>query len=140
MQRWMVILVVGLVCGACSKAPERKATFPVTGVVKVDGQIVMDLAVRCHDTKGIDKAEPTYSAARTDAEGKFKISTYQSGDGVPVGDYVLTFTWGEVNLISMQYSGDKFKGKYDDPKTSTHKFSVKEGVPTDLGTIELTTK
>lgn len=140
MQRWAVILVVGFVCGACSKAPERKATFPVTGIIKVDGQPVMDLAVRCHDTKGIDKTDPTESAARTDAEGKFQISTYKTGDGVPVGDYVLTFTWGEVNLISMQYSGDKFNGKYADAATSPHKFSVKEGVPTDLGTIELTTK
>ncbi len=140
MQRWAVILVVGLVCGACSKEPERKATFPVTGVIKVDGQIVADLAVRCHDTKGIDKADPTESAAKTDAEGKFQISTYKSGDGMPVGDYVLTFAWGEINLISMQYSGDKFNGKYADPATSPHKFTVKEGVPTDLGTIELTTK
>jgi hypothetical protein len=140
MQRWAVILVVGLVCGACSKAPERKATYPVTGMIKVDGQIVPQLAVRCHDTKGIDKADPTVSAAYTDAEGKFQISTFKSGDGVPVGDYALTFAWGEINLISMQYSGDKFNGKYSDPATSPHKFTVKEGVPTDLGTIELTTK
>jgi hypothetical protein len=140
MRRWAVILVIGFVCGACAKAPDRKATYPVTGTIKVDGKAVEQLAVTCHDTKGIDKADPTVSAAFTDAEGKFQVSTFKAGDGVPVGDYVLTFAWGEMNLLTMQYSGDKFKGKYADPKTSTHKFTVKEGVPTDLGTIDLTTQ
>ena len=77
MQRWAVILVIGLVCGACAKAPDRKATYPVTGTIKVDGKAVAQLAVTCHDTKGIDKADPTVSAAFTDAEGKFKISTFK---------------------------------------------------------------
>ncbi len=141
MQRWVVILVIGFICGACTnKAQDRKATYPVTGTIQVDGKAVDKLAVTCHDTKGIDKADPTVSAAFTDAEGNFKISTFKAGDGVPVGDYVLTFAWGEMNLLTMQYSGDKFNGKYADSKTSTHKFTVKEGVPTELGTIDLTTK
>jgi hypothetical protein len=142
MRRWAVILMLGALCAACSKSgpQDRKATFPVTGTIKVDGKAIEQLAVTCHDVKGIDTANPTVSAALTDKDGKFKISTYQAGDGVPVGDYVLTFAWGQMNLLTMQYSGDKFNGKYADPKTTPHKFSVKEGVPTDLGTIELTTK
>ena len=106
----------------------------------MDGKPVEQMAVRCINVAGIDTQDPTESSTFTDAEGKFEIATYQSGDGVPVGSYVLTFQWGERNLISFQYGGDKFNGKYSDPKTSTIKFDVQEGQPTDLGTIELTTK
>ena len=130
---------VGL-CGVYQGTRTARQPFPSPARSRSMGQACRELAVTCHDTKGIDKADPTVSAAFTDEEGNFKISTFEAGDGVPVGDYVLTFAWGKMNLLTMQYSGDKFNGKYADPKTSTHKFTVKEGVPTDLGTIELTTK
>ena len=141
MRRLTLMLILCAICGSCDKSDNRKATYPVTGVVRVDGQPVGQLAISCVSATGLDKANPTVSAAFTDKEGAFKISTYEKGDGVPVGDYVLTVIWGQMNLLSMQYGGpDKLKGKYADPATSTIKFTVKEGVPTDLGTNELTTK
>ncbi len=142
MKRLIVILSVALFCTSCSNdAIDRKDTFPVTGRVLIDGDPVKDVAVRCLGEAGIDKKSPTVSSAFTDAEGKFEISTYESGDGVPVGKYVLTFEWGKLNLMSMQYGGpDKLKGKYSNPKTSQHKFEVVAGQPKDLGTLELSTK
>jgi hypothetical protein len=141
MRRFALILVLCAMCCSCDKGPPRKATFPVTGTVRVDGKPVDQMAIRCISVSGMDAQDPTESATFTDAEGNFQIATYQKGDGVPVGSYVLTFEWGQWNYISMQYGGpDKLNGKYADPKTSTIKFDVKEGQPTDLGTIELTTK
>ena len=141
MRRLALILIVCAICGACSKVTNRKATYPVTGVLKVDGQPAEMAAVNCLAVQGLDKADPTVSAAFTNPDGSFQISTYEKGDGVPTGDYVLTVEWGKMNLISMQYGGpDKLNGKYSNAKTSTIKFTVKEGVPTELGTIELTTK
>jgi hypothetical protein len=139
----IVILLMSLGLTSCGKevGPPRKETYPVTGQVYVDGKPVENVAVTCVDVKGMDKEKPTLSETRTDKDGKFKISTYQSGDGVPVGDYVLTFYWGELNLLSMSYGGpDKLNERYKDPGASTHKFTVKKGAPTDLGKIELTTK
>jgi hypothetical protein len=88
----------------------------------------------------MNEENPTISSAFTDKQGKFSISTYEQADGVPVGSYVLTFEWGQWNMMSMQYGGpDKLNGKYSDPKTSEVRFEVKAGEPTDLGTIKLTT-
>jgi len=99
------------------------------------------LQVACHDVKGIDTAAPTVSSAMTGPDGKFAISTYQSADGVPAGDYVLTFTWGTFNMISKSYGGpDKLKGRYADLQKSQHRFTVEPGKPTDLGRIELSAK
>jgi hypothetical protein len=129
-----------LLCSCGKQGPPRKDTFPVTGEVRVDGQPAALLAVRCIDVKGLDKAAPSTSAAFTDESGKFKIATYQSADGVPEGEYVLTFEWGKWNLDGSYGGADKLKNRYKDPKKAIKQFKVEKGKATDLGTIELTTK
>lgn len=136
-----VVLLSLAACGEKVQGPARKPTSPVTGEVYVDGQPVTDLQVTCHDVKGLDKANPTDSLAITDEEGSFALRTYVEGDGVPPGDYVMTFYWGINKPGRGRYEGpDKLDGRYDDPKTSQVKFTVDIGTPTDLGRIELTTK
>jgi hypothetical protein len=77
----------------------------------------------------------------TGPDGKFAISTYQSADGVPAGEYLLTFVWGRFDMISKSYGGpDKLNGRYADHQKSEHRVQVESGKPTDLGRIELTTK
>ena len=137
---WLVIVCLAL--ASCGRGPgDRKATFPVTGEVYVDGKPAAQLAVTCVDLRGIDEKNPTSSAAFTDEAGKFAISTYQSADGVPEGEYVLTFLWGQYNLITMNYGGpDKLKNRYMDSKKPKVRFTVVKGQPTNLGRIDLTTK
>jgi hypothetical protein len=141
-KRRVAFLAMIVLLSACGGEPgNRKETFPVTGQVFVDGEPAENLEVRCHEKNGLDKSNPTSSGTYTEKDGKFKISTYKSGDGVPEGDYALTFFWGQMNLISMSYGGpDKLNDRYNDPATSTHKVVVKKGKPADLGRIELTTK
>ncbi len=99
------------------------------------------LKVECHNVAGMDQEHPTISSALTGEDGKFEISTYQSGDGLPPGDYVLTFMWGKMNLIAGSYGGpDQLEKKYLDPEKSEFKVTVKEGEPVDLGEIKLVTK
>jgi len=136
----LAVIIATLV--SCSRKPTqfRKETYPVKGVVYVDGNPASNLQVTVHDVKGIDKEHPTMSTAMTDDKGQFAVSTYNQGDGVPEGEYTATFVWGELNLLSMQYSGDKLKGRYNDPQKSQVRFKVEKGKPVDLGKIELTTK
>jgi len=136
---WLIAVTVLSACGESDK-PFHKATFPVTGQIYVDGRpATSPIAVRCVNVGEVDKEHPTSSATYSDTDGKFEIATYEKGDGVPVGEYVLTFQWGEMNIMSRTYSGDKFKGRYRDPKKSKVRFKVEEGKPTDLGRIDLTT-
>ncbi len=115
----------------------RIGTTPVTGTIHVDGIPAAFLRVAAIPANGAG-AVPMESAALTTADGKFSLSTYESGDGVPAGEYNLTFAWGEINLMNGQYSGDKLKGKYSDPKKSSVSLSIASGDPArDLGVIEL---
>ncbi len=141
-KRLAVLSAICLFLCSCSDGPpDGKETFPVTGEVYVDGHPVAQLQVTCHDVNGLDTEEPTLSSTQTDVEGKFAISTYKSGDGVPEGEYVLTFMWGKLNLISKSYGGpDKLNGRYLNPQTSEYRVTVEAGEPTDLGRIELSTR
>ena len=146
--RLYVMVLVGTVgfLAACSsrEEPYRKQTYRVIGVVTVNG-VPPDspLQISCHDVKGIDTEHPTVSASLTGEGGKFEISTYESGDGVPAGEYVLTFEWKQMNLVTMNFGGpDRLNKRYNDPAKSEVRFKVEEGAkgPIDLGTIALTTK
>lgn len=138
-----VIAVLGFSLFSCSgEQPYRKPTTKVTGKVTIDGAAPNPPAqVECIAEGGMDESHPTISRCDTKEDGSFEIATYQQGDGVPAGDYVLLFTWKPFNVMSRDYGPDKFKGKYakkDDPQ---HKFTVKEGdQPMDIGTFALSTK
>jgi hypothetical protein len=140
---WIVVLVI-LFVGCEKKRGDRKETTRVTGQVYVDGVPVPakePLKILCHNVAGMDKEQPYVSQALTGEDGKFEISTYEKGDGIPAGEYVLTFMWGKMNFFSNSYGGpDKLKGRYKDPKKSEHRLTVEAGKPTDLGRIDLKTK
>ncbi len=140
----LVLLFSGLACmatsGCSSRDPNWKETIPVSGIVLADGQPAEGVTVIFNPVAGMDQDQPTVTQSMTDAEGKFSASTYESGDGVPQGDYKLTFTWGKLNPISMTFDGDKFKGRYKDPKKSDFEVKIVAGEPMDLGTFELKTK
>lgn len=136
----LVVLAVFLFCSCSGKRDYGKETFPVIGTVYVDGEPAAGLSLTLHAVNGLDAEVPTFSATTTKEDGTFAISTFEEGDGVPVGEYVVTFEWGKLNMISMSYEGDRLKGKYNDPAKSDVKVTVTEGQPTDLGQIDLTTK
>jgi hypothetical protein len=136
---WLLPLV--LAAGCSDSDPNRKETFPVTGLVLVDGKPAPEVQVVFHDLAGMDTAMPTYSSTFTKEDGRFTLSTYDEGDGVPAGEYAVTFFWGQFNPISMHFGGpDKLRDKYSDPKKTPFKFKVAKGESGDMGTIELTAK
>ena len=126
-------------CGKDGAFPKR--TYPVTGEIHVDGQPAAELQVYCHNADGIDAEYPTLSSAVTDENGKFEISTFESADGVPEGEYVLTFEWKEYNAFKGAYDyPDRLKRRYGDPKKSRFRFTVEKGPPYNWNRIDLSTK
>lgn len=135
-----VLLLV--VAGGCAKKdqPFRKQTVPVKGQITVDGSPPGSaIKIFCHDKGPEDTEHPTVSWCLTDAEGRFSLNTYETGDGVPPGEYTLTFLWGEMNAISRSYGGpDKLNKRYEKPEDSPVTFRAEVGKPVDLGTVDLT--
>jgi len=104
-------------CSCAPKGPVRQKTYPVTGKVTVDGKPVAHLRVFAKAKEAGDTKYPILPQAATEEDGSFQLYSYEPGDGIPSGDYMLTFTWQE--LQGFVYGEDK---------------------PVDLGTIKLTTQ
>ena len=132
-----------LSAGCGSKNDGRLKSYPVRGKVTVDGQ----------PTKGIyvflvpDKQPPThgiYPNAITDEKGEYWVSTYDSEDGAPLGDYAVTAKWpqGEGLMVNSE-SPDRLQGRYADAASSKLKITLKEATkqqPNEVPLLELTTK
>jgi hypothetical protein len=142
----LVIVTPMLLIGCSHKpsGPPREKTYPVVGVVEVDGETAMGLAVTFHPEG--DTLFKFRNSTVTDENGRFSLSTYQKRDGMPAGEYVLTFAWprgleeGGIQLgKDKEKLSDKLNGAYLDRNKSQHKVTV-SAEQNDLGVIELSTK
>lgn len=104
----------------CSYGPALPVCYPVTGKVLLNNQPVAEAMVVLHQV-GVKTDSFPLPVAVTDAQGNFALTTLQTGDGAPVGDYVATV----VRRQPMQ-SGDEINRsganelppKYAEPTTS----------------------
>lgn len=127
-------------CPAKNNSNEKQV-FKIKGTVLVDGTPTPGIQIALHDKAGLDKQQPTVPQGFTDENGDIQISTYEAGDGAPAGEYSVTFTWQEFNLMSRGYGGpDKLNKKYSDPKQTPFSVTLGPDQPNDLGKVELTTK
>ena len=75
-----LLVAIGVVgCG-----PSRPATTRVTGTVTMNGQPVADADINFIPAAG----RP--ASGRTDADGRFSLTTFVPGDGVQPGEHVVT--------------------------------------------------
>jgi hypothetical protein len=123
---------------ACSDG--RKKVYPVRGVIRVDGKPAAECIIMFHPP-AIEDPKRVMPFGQADADGKFAICSYVSGDGAPEGEYIVTFEWRERSgLMKQNFDGpDRLKGKYSDPKKSEFRVKV-EKQPMDLPPFELKSK
>ncbi len=115
-----------------SGTPLKEAT-PVGGVVTVDGAPSADVYIYAHAN---GEGDPV-STATTDKDGKFFFTTNVGGDGLPAGEYSLTFRMMKDIPKNKDTAPDLFKGKYKSPKKSENKLTVVSGTPQTDVKIEL---
>ncbi len=139
---YVLAIVVSVGCSQPQHSYHKKETVPVSGYVTVDGTVPdSPITVKFHPVGGIDQEHPTISQTLTGDNGQFAVSTYEEGDGVPPGEYVVTFFWGKFNAMSMSFAGpDQLKNRYATPEKSPIKVTVASGKPVDMGEVPLTTK
>jgi hypothetical protein len=127
-----VNLFVGLALLGCGAENDSSGppVFPVTGVVKLNGQPVVgaDIVFQLKDGSGS-------SFGRTNASGQYQLTTRRSNDGAPPGDYVVSITKAEdapapeaatIPQDSPNYNPYVGKGAPPKPK-------AKSGVPAQYG-------
>jgi len=127
--RFAIVAATTLFAAGCGDAgPERVPVFPAEGTVIWNGQPVAGALVVLHPVGASDpKALP--ARAQTDKEGKFKMSTYDTGDGVPLGEYTATVEWRKLIEQNGEFKAgpNVLPPKYSKPETSDLKVRIAEG-------------
>lgn len=83
-------------CGGSDRPPMEK----VSGTVTLDDQPIEGASVMFMP---VDGGKPAYGV--TDAAGRFRLTTYDDGDGALVGDHRVTITKKEVSGVIVTEDG-----------------------------------
>lgn len=118
----LLIAVVAVFCSSCGKADNRKPTFVVSGKVLDGTKPLANVAVVFHPV-GEDGPKPR---GKTDAEGMFSLTTYDTADGAPAGEYRVTL---ELWLAGRPDEGpsNRLPAKLAKPESSAIQTTVSTG-------------
>jgi hypothetical protein len=121
-----------LCCAACGSKdiPGRRPVHPVEGKVSWQNQPPVGALVVFHPLDGSAPGDwPTgYPHGTVRSDGVFALSTYGHEDGAPAGEYAVTVQWHTSTSMEEEDSGgDRWQGRFSDPKTSGHRRRVQEG-------------
>lgn len=135
--KFVPVCAVLLLAGCGSQEPGRIPVIKTTGRLTFKDQPVEGAFLVLHP-----KAETTTDLPRPTAlvkpDGSFQPTTFDSGDGAPAGEYVVTVEWRKL----VQAGGEWKPGpnllpqKYSSPQTSDIVVRVAEGL-TELPPIAL---
>ena len=103
-------LLLGVLgCGSAPPTP----VHPVRGQVLFEGQPIPSALVVLHPVNPSAGKEVPPPRAKVESDGSFTLGTFESRDGAPAGDYIVTVSWWQ--------SGATGKGgRQDDAPPSNH--------------------
>lgn len=133
-----IVLVLASCGGARQDFGKKLTPVPVHGKVLVDGKPVAGVEVRAIPAKRAAESEKIDAGSLlgdTDSNGEYWMFSYKPKDGLPPGDYSLTF-----RLTGPKGNIDDLKNKYDTAPKSPKKITVEAGKPLEVETIDLTTQ
>jgi hypothetical protein len=130
------ILFLCLCLASCGPAPYgANLPYPTTGVILVDGKPANKAnIVLFHEGEwgptGAWGARPIVPQAWTNEEGRFALSTYDSEDGAPAGDYRVIVSW-YPHRKGRDTGPDSLGGRYAKADSSNLKARIEKG-PNEL--------
>ena len=123
------LLVASLGCGGQDNG--RIEVFPVTGKVLVKGQPAEGASVIFYSQSPAPEGKTMpVPAGTTDANGDYQLTSYESGDGAPAGEYKVAIIWYEpppANAVGVVEQRDRLRGRYASPETSKLTARVEQG-------------
>lgn len=123
----------------------RQPTHPVRGQVTLDGKPVANATIVFKPVDASKFKWREQPQAKSDAEGRFTVFTYESSDGAPAGDYrvgiaILAAAEDEgSDQVRRDATAPKIPARYGDAATSGLTAKV-ETKPTELPPFELSSR
>ena len=121
----VAVLVLGSLPG-CGQRQDVPETAPARGLVLYQGKAVNEAEVMFHP-----QAEGHPAVGRTDADGRFVLTTYDAKDGAVLGTHAVTVrlmpTGGLPGMEADSAGAAAIPEKYADPSRSLLTAEVKAG-------------
>jgi hypothetical protein len=141
---WLPLFPIFLAAGCGARQPDLKPVYPVNGSVLVNGEPATGAVVMFHPLPiETGRFGMIRSRGTVDDSGKFQLTTYNTNDGAPEGEYAVTIYWPgkrvgkpDPNDENSDLPPDRLRLRYNDPATSKITVHVK-GPETKLEPFEL---
>jgi hypothetical protein len=130
--RFIAIAFVAMACTSGCSGDGRYETHPASGSVTRNGQPIegVEIVFFARGESNQLKEVPT-PQGKTDAEGRFRLSTYIPGDGAPAGVYGVAAVWMKVTQPADDpeqiVEVDQLQGRYANQETSGLTAEIAEG-------------
>jgi hypothetical protein len=126
---------LSLICLGCGGEDWQAATYPAAGQISINGQPPAGAVVELHSVGEKPDARNSRPWGIVQDDGTFTLSTYERGDGAPLGDYALTVRWPPD--VSQPSLADRLGGAYTRAEGSPWRVTISEG-SNELQKIEIT--
>lgn len=139
--RFAGLCVVGLLALAgCGKAPPLDGAVPVyavSGTLTHQGKSMGGAIVTFHPLNPTGKFPPAPSA-KADENGAYKLTTYDTADGAPAGEYRVTVYWPGQRRGTPNEEGDLPPDQLREVYASKTTSKLRATVATRDNTIDFT--
>lgn len=121
----LLAIISLLAATGCGKDDGRLPTYKAAGQVVWNGQPLAHALVMLHP----EDPSLVPVQARTDETGAFTLTTYETGDGAPKGNFKVTVSYYPLvkNGNSYEPGPQVIPPKYADPKATELRVSIVEG-------------
>jgi len=136
--QWSVLLVTALCVAGCGPDHGRLEPHPVSGQVLINGEPAAACTVVFvpvdPDLKG-----QVMPGGNTLEDGSFQLTTHETGDGAPVGEYGVTLHWAAKTWPTMEaemrrdgdpvkpVGPDRLQGAFSSPDKSGVTVTIEAG-------------
>ncbi len=114
------------ILSGCNQRPSWQAdVYPTSGVIKVNGQGAENAIVLLHFRGTTPDKRESIPWGLVNSEGAYSITTYNRGDGAPLGEYAVTLYW--PSNPKEPSSPDRLKGVFLDPERPLNTVTITKG-------------
>jgi len=128
-----LLLLSTVSTGCYSHDSWQERTYPSYGTVKVNGIHAENAFVVLYSSQGKVDVRGSQPWAIVEPDGTYTLTTYERGDGAPVGTYDVTLYWPKSPMGDRT---DRLQGAYSTPNRAVMSVTIKKG-QNELPPIEI---